>query len=504
MSIRLIEIVLLILFLPQSFLYGDISIDNSVNDIVPINKNDNSVDIEAYFPIPYLEHDILNIKQDMKVYGGLYSFVDPTGRVTTLAHLNPVAIHKGILVGNNLSPTMKQEGSLPFVSITTDKILFNNNAGILANSLHTGIIYEASVNGDNGALEVRHSNDIYLQPNYNKSRGHYKFLNKDIFGTGTVKIQGYLDFDIRELVVTDDLSNIDNYLAISPSNTDTTHLSGATFKVHLSKDTTSSFILKNSRGKILLETNSPEQVKVGGHVNVQGRVKKNGKPIILSGSVIMFCGTQLPTGWAICNGQIVNGFQTPNLQNRFIRGASQPKSRPLLGGGLPHKHMHSPLYIDLNLNHDHKPEYQGGVLSKKTSICTGPIPNTVKHIGNDVFEYYVGWPSTDNGTNRVKQVWSLISNSGYLPAKSGLIHYYPYKRANPIYWRIVGYWFMPLGAHYTLSMNHYHNITSNRKVYIDIPPLINRNRLIFPIGPTGTNTWDIPSTEVVYIVKLPT
>jgi microcystin-dependent protein len=41
------------------------------------------------------------------------------------------------------------------------------------------------------------------------------------------------------------------------------------------------------------------------------------------GTVIMWAGTvaAIPAGWALCNGQVVNGNTTPNLTDRFIVGA---------------------------------------------------------------------------------------------------------------------------------------------------------------------------------------
>ena len=42
------------------------------------------------------------------------------------------------------------------------------------------------------------------------------------------------------------------------------------------------------------------------------------------GGIIMWSGTvaNIPTGWALCNGQTVNGVITPNLINRFIKGTA--------------------------------------------------------------------------------------------------------------------------------------------------------------------------------------
>jgi len=44
----------------------------------------------------------------------------------------------------------------------------------------------------------------------------------------------------------------------------------------------------------------------------------------VKGMVMMWSGalTGVPAGWALCDGNTVNGFTTPNLSNRFIFGAS--------------------------------------------------------------------------------------------------------------------------------------------------------------------------------------
>lgn len=36
------------------------------------------------------------------------------------------------------------------------------------------------------------------------------------------------------------------------------------------------------------------------------------------GGIIMWSGTTVPAGWALCNGNPVNGVATPNLQGRFV------------------------------------------------------------------------------------------------------------------------------------------------------------------------------------------
>lgn len=53
--------------------------------------------------------------------------------------------------------------------------------------------------------------------------------------------------------------------------------------------------------------------------------KWNGGQIPIGG-IIMWNGTTIPAGWTLCNGQLVNGTQTPDLRGRFIVGIYPGKS----------------------------------------------------------------------------------------------------------------------------------------------------------------------------------
>lgn len=59
-----------------------------------------------------------------------------------------------------------------------------------------------------------------------------------------------------------------------------------------------------------------------------------GNGTIPVGGIIMWSGAlnQIPSGWALCNGQIVAGAQTPNLQDRFIVGAGSGYGVGNVGG----------------------------------------------------------------------------------------------------------------------------------------------------------------------------
>jgi len=46
--------------------------------------------------------------------------------------------------------------------------------------------------------------------------------------------------------------------------------------------------------------------------------------VMPGGAIILWYGSiaTIPTGWALCNGQTVNGYTTPDLRDRFVAGAS--------------------------------------------------------------------------------------------------------------------------------------------------------------------------------------
>lgn len=73
-----------------------------------------------------------------------------------------------------------------------------------------------------------------------------------------------------------------------------------------------------------------------------------------SGTIVMFHGSTIPTGWAICNGQ--NG--TPDLRDRFIVGAGKSYNPGATGGSdtvtlttsqMP-SHNHSDAASSISLN----------------------------------------------------------------------------------------------------------------------------------------------------------
>ena len=54
--------------------------------------------------------------------------------------------------------------------------------------------------------------------------------------------------------------------------------------------------------------------------------------IVPVGAILMWSGTTVPTGWALCDGTTSNGITTPNLSNRFIVAAGGSYSIGATGG----------------------------------------------------------------------------------------------------------------------------------------------------------------------------
>lgn len=64
-----------------------------------------------------------------------------------------------------------------------------------------------------------------------------------------------------------------------------------------------------------------------GSVDAKGKLKENGNDLLPVGSIIMWSGTTIPAGWALCDGgsyALMDGsgnVTTPNLMDRFIVGS---------------------------------------------------------------------------------------------------------------------------------------------------------------------------------------
>lgn len=71
--------------------------------------------------------------------------------------------------------------------------------------------------------------------------------------------------------------------------------------------------------------------------SINETISTNGK--LPKGLIIIFNGTanDVPTGWAVCDGQTVNGVKTPDLRDRFIVGSSSTNTNGVDLGSDPIK-----------------------------------------------------------------------------------------------------------------------------------------------------------------------
>lgn len=92
------------------------------------------------------------------------------------------------------------------------------------------------------------------------------------------------------------------------------------------------FYLKNTPNSTPNSTSPSNKLKLflQGDMEVEGEIKINSKAITIThsnlapvGIIAAFGTSDIPESWAVCNGQVMNnGFQTPDLQNKFIKGAT--------------------------------------------------------------------------------------------------------------------------------------------------------------------------------------
>jgi microcystin-dependent protein len=129
---------------------------------------------------------------------------------------------------------------------------------------------------------------------------------------------------------------------------------------------------------------------VAGNLPVSGVVSGYGTVPI--GTIVMWSGSTVPDGWALCNGQTANGVRTPDLRNKFIVGAGDEYSIGDKGGEKTHKltiqempsHRHSYKFkgADMKASWDNdnyfynqSEEYTGNNNEKNTEYTGGDQPH---------------------------------------------------------------------------------------------------------------------------------
>lgn len=76
-------------------------------------------------------------------------------------------------------------------------------------------------------------------------------------------------------------------------------------------------------------------LQVAGAINA-AYVQQGGNVLVPRGTVVMWAGglSNIPAGWALCDGRVVDGLQTPDLRDRFIVGAGLNYAMGQAGGSV--------------------------------------------------------------------------------------------------------------------------------------------------------------------------
>ena len=84
------------------------------------------------------------------------------------------------------------------------------------------------------------------------------------------------------------------------------------------------------------------------------KIVKNGSIPIPVGTIVAYYSAEVPQGWALCNGQTVNGHKTPDLRNRFVVSTGNKYNLNATGGSanaVVVSHNHS---MNHGGNHNHQ------------------------------------------------------------------------------------------------------------------------------------------------------
>ncbi|MFH1145079.1 MAG: tail fiber protein [Candidatus Eisenbacteria bacterium] len=89
---------------------------------------------------------------------------------------------------------------------------------------------------------------------------------------------------------------------------------------------------------VITPDNENDRITIG--TNTSGLdtrfVNEEGPGTIPVGGIVMWSGGSVPSGWALCNGQTVNGHTTPDLRDRFVVAAGGGYSIGSTGGESMH------------------------------------------------------------------------------------------------------------------------------------------------------------------------
>ena len=175
---------------------------------------------------------------------------------------------------------------------------------------------------------------------------------------------------------------------LSISNGDTVSLSNNNAFLLLGDKTSQHLVFDDD--EVLSKTNTSsagtlELQKLGGDVDVKGKIKQNGFDLLPAGSVVMYSGSvsgNYPSvngvqnkNWHVCNGN----NSTPDLRNRFIVGTGSIYPPNDTSGTSTHTHLFKPISrSNTTTPSSHSHLFGDGSGSDRVGECID-WPSTVNH-----------------------------------------------------------------------------------------------------------------------------
>lgn len=121
-----------------------------------------------------------------------------------------------------------------------------------------------------------------------------------------------------------------------PSGVITTPSSSATFSLGINKQNPSQALDVAGNATVSGNISAGGNASVTGNVNITGSLVVPGFPVnalVPAGIIVMWSGTAVPFGWAVCDGGTYNGLTTPDLRGRFIVGVNSYPGTQVIATG---------------------------------------------------------------------------------------------------------------------------------------------------------------------------
>ena len=543
--------------------------------------------VTTFYPIPKATHQFVTTK-NLNILGGIYSADNYNDSISSISQLSPVKIQKSLFVYHPDTGNPFVEGETPSSGLLLDKtklVIYGSSGALYSNNRLSGCVFANDSNG-NTNLQIRHSRDLYLQPNFTRSLGHYKYsqAEENSSFTGTVTMQDILGFRNYQwgFYNNDGTGVHNNYnaeysctiLKLDPYvRTDAASLSmPEPPKIRLKHEgqntgfcNTLSFTLPSSSNSYFSVVSEPSNIEkfniettptnntmnILGDLHVNQEINVNGEKLIPTGTVAAFQGTEIPAGWAICDGSIVNNYQTPQLTGKFLRGKEIP-SVPIegitpddYGGSLTHSHRLKPSSDFFNNGTFQDHQHTGNVGQLAATHTTMAIQTHLREMyptrnheeGRALYgqEQRADWARdrNENTLTRVSPNIHLVNGQEQLYRRFS----YFTESGQSIWYRAVARpltladrgvyvfeWLHPsefghnnlpegnpaslsrAGTDYTLTkIDHKHSlpnrtIISNGSTYVALPDTAGFR---FNTVNSSDSYWTVPRVDIVFIVKIP-